>query len=439
VPREPRVVLGSIAYRFVPAPALPALPSAGEEPSELGEARAAVERARAAGAEQLGSTSYREAIENLRIAEYFQTKGESRSRVAAAAERAKRAADVARESALATEAPLPTPAPVATATPMPATKPPAVRRDHTPGPAARPSQSPRGTGTPSPSQTPTIRPTPTATAKPTPDLASRRVLLLQSDGNVEIYRDAATRLVAELPGRVALEDLRGDRDQAIEVARRADADLVVAIGALAATVAHQELTDRPVIFCAVLNPERYKLSGGVSFEVSPREQLERLHSALPEARRIGVIYDPKKSKALVEAADVAARGLGLQLVPAEAHDPREVDPVFRSLRRDIDVLWLVPDSTVVTRQSFEVLALEAAESRIPLVAYSDAFVQQGALLAISPDAAGVGHQCASLATAVLRGDQTPERIGVRPAERYRVTVNEQVAQQFGLRIPTPTW
>src|SRR5207237_5951100 len=136
------------------------------------------------------------------------------------------------------------------------------------------SQSPRGTGVPGPSQTPTMRPTPTPTAtpKPTPDLASRRVLLLQSDGNVEIYRDAAAKLVAELPGRVALEDLRGDRDQAIEVARSADADLVVAIGALAATVARQELSDRPVIFCAVLNPERYKLSGGVSFEVSPREQ-----------------------------------------------------------------------------------------------------------------------------------------------------------------------
>jgi putative ABC transport system substrate-binding protein len=437
VPREPRVVLGSVAYRFVPRPALPALPSAGEEPAELGEARAAVERARAAGAERVSNASYREALENLRIAEYLQTKGEIRSRVVGAAERAKQAADVAREAALAAEAAPPTSAPVATPTATPATKPPAVK--HTPGAAGLPSQSPRGTAIPSPSQTPTPRPTPTPTAtrKPTPDLASSRVLLLQSDGNVEIYREAAAKLVAELPGHVALEDLHGDRDQAIDVARRADADLVVAVGALAATVARQELTDRLVMFCAVLNPRRYKLSGGVSFEVSPKDQLARLHDALPAARRIGVIYDPKKSTELVAAAGAEANTLGLQLVPAEAHDPREVDPVFRSLRRDIDVLWLIPDSTVVTRESFEVLALEAAESRIPLVAYSDAFVQQGALLAISPDAAGVGLQCASLAEEALRTRRVPPV--VLTAERYRVTVNEQVAQQFGLRIPTPAW
>src|SRR5207237_10254718 len=62
VPREPRTVLGSIAYRFAPAPVLPKLPRVTEEPTELGEARAAVERAREAGRERLAVMSYKEGL-----------------------------------------------------------------------------------------------------------------------------------------------------------------------------------------------------------------------------------------------------------------------------------------------------------------------------------------------------------------------------------------
>jgi putative ABC transport system substrate-binding protein len=237
---------------------------------------------------------------------------------------------------------------------------------------------------------------------------------------------------------VELRDLHGDRQQALDASRQVDADLVVAVGSLAATVAREQVKDRPVIFCAVLNPERYNLTGpnigGVSFEVSAAAQLERLRSALPGATRIGVIYDPQKSGALVAEAERAAQRLGLQIVKAVAKQPRDVDPVFRSLKRDIDVLWVIPDSTVVTRESFEVLALGAAESRIPFVAFSEAFARQGALLAFYPDPTAVGDQCATLAGAVLRGEIKPSQVGTRAPERYRIAVNRRVEDQLGLNL-----
>ncbi|MGH7818686.1 MAG: TonB-dependent receptor domain-containing protein, partial [Candidatus Binatia bacterium] len=111
--REPRTVLGSVAYRFSPAPAVRALPSAGAEPEEIGRARGAIERARAAGAEQRGIISFREALAHLRIAEEMHRRGESGDRVTGAADRATQAAEVAEETAKAMETPLPAP----TATP----------------------------------------------------------------------------------------------------------------------------------------------------------------------------------------------------------------------------------------------------------------------------------------------------------------------------------
>jgi ABC-type uncharacterized transport system substrate-binding protein len=261
---------------------------------------------------------------------------------------------------------------------------------------------------------------------------------LQSDANVAVYRDTASHLVADLPARVELRDLRGDREQAREVASEADADLVIAVGSLAATAAREHVSDRPILFCAVLNPERYHLTGsniaGVSFEVSAAAQLRGLHQALPAARRIGVIYDPEKSGTLVAEAESAAAKAGLTIVKAEAKQARDVDPLFRSLKRDIDVLWVIPDSTVVTRESFEILALQAAESRIPFVAFSEAFARQGALVAFYPDPAAVGQQCAELAAALLRGEVKPAEIGVRTPERYRVAVNRRVEDQLGLKL-----
>jgi putative tryptophan/tyrosine transport system substrate-binding protein len=453
VPREPRTVLGQIAYRFVPAPALPKLPKPSEEPAELGEARAAVERAREAGAERLGTTSYREALAELATAEYLQRSGATREQVGAAAAHAKQAADLARESALAAAVPTPAASPIATVPAPPTAErtpaiehPPHAKRTAAPGPAAGTpagTPGPRTVATaPTPSPTSTARPTATATprptATPTVNLSALRVLLLQSDADVVVYRDTAARLAAALPGRVELRDVHGDRQQAVEAARQTEADIVVAVGSLAATVAREEITDRPMIFCAVLNPERYNLTGpnvaGVSFEVSAAAQLERLHAALPGATRIGVIYDPQKSGAMVAEAERAAARLGVQLVKAVAKQPRDVDPVFRSLKRDIDVLWVIPDSTVVTRESFEVLALGAAESRIPFVAFSEAFARQGALLAFYPDAGAVGDQCAALAVSVLRGDVKPSQVGIRAPERFRVAVNRRVEDQLGLNL-----
>jgi ABC-type uncharacterized transport system substrate-binding protein len=148
---------------------------------------------------------------------------------------------------------------------------------------------------------------------------------------------------------------------------------------------------------------------------------------------VGVIYDPEKTGALVAAAEQAAGRLGLVIVKAVAHDPREVDPVFRSLKREIDVLWVIPDSTVVTRESFQLLALQAAESRIPFVAFSESFAREGALLAFYPDPGSVGDQCAALALRVLAGE-LPSQIGLQTPSRTVIAVNRRIEDQLGLRI-----
>ncbi|MEA2627304.1 MAG: hypothetical protein QOD06_3349 [Candidatus Binatota bacterium] len=478
--REPVTVLASLRWEWSPGPSLPAAPAELVEPPELGEARAAVERARAAGGNRAAPADLREAEQHLAEANALQGRRATRDTIVEEARRASEAADRARK--LAEAMPLPpsaaaeTPAaePEATATVMarqailpvrpsraePAlpsafATPPAMRTraravptggiDETPIPGA--TRTPAATGlvrspTPRPTTTATRSPSPTATptATETPNLAARRVLLLQSDGRVETYAATARALMRSVPGTVELQDLAGDAERGAQTVREAAgrADLVVAVGALAATTARREAADRPVLFCAVLNPRRHDLAsrsaGGVSFEVSAERQLQELRRALPNVTRVGVLYDPQKSAAFLDEANHAASRFGLRIVPAVVRDPRDVGFVLRSLRKDIDVLLLVPDSTVLTRESFEVIRTVAAETRTPLIAFSEAFARQGALLAFQPKAESVGEQCARLAERILRGDLHLSDVGVRAPEEVRVVVNRRVEDILGVPI-----
>ena len=456
VPREPRAILGSVAYRFAPGPPSPQVSCV--EPPQLGEARAALERVRALGAERLDLTSYKEAIAHFLIADEMQRKCSERDRVVAAAERSLHAAELARETiqTLGPVAPSPTIAPSPAPTPIPTrqarpapkrtvvasrektgTKPPSpLPSPPRPSPVAAPTLSPAA-AVPAASPTPAL-PTPPPTATPT--LSSKRVLLLQSDSRVSINEEIASALLPRLPGTVEFRDLGGDREKGLEIARSGAerADLVVAVGSLASAVSGEAISTVPVLFCAALNPRRLRLPtanvGGVRFELAAGEQLARLKLALPDVRRVGVIFDPAKSQSLVDEAVRSASSHGLQVVAAEVHDPRNVDFVFRNLRKDIDVLWVIPDSTVVTRETWPLIALQAAENKIPLLAFSESFVREGALLAFYSEPEALAEQCAALAVRMLRGEVLPSKIGIQTPERLRVAVNRRVEELLGLKI-----
>ena len=65
----------------------------------------------------------------------------------------------------------------------------------------------------------------------------------------------------------------------------------------------------PVVFCMVANAQQSVMADltpanearvhGVSLDISAQTQLRRIMSILPKVKRVGVLYDPKKSAAVV--------------------------------------------------------------------------------------------------------------------------------------------
>jgi putative ABC transport system substrate-binding protein len=174
---------------------------------------------------------------------------------------------------------------------------------------------------------------------------------------------------------------------------------------------------------------------GIEMALSPRQHLEAIARVFPQARRVGVIFDPAQSGDYVREAQAAAAALKLTLETREIGRPGELVQRLDGLRGRVDVLWLLPDPTVLQGENLDALLLESFESRVPLYAFSRKYVALGALAASQFDVPALGRQVAAL----LR--RLPAPPASLPAPRWEYTrgaqlvLNQKVARKLGVVFP----
>ena len=276
---------------------------------------------------------------------------------------------------------------------------------------------------------------------PAPAAALDVAILKSSD--IAAYNQAVAGFKAALPpGTTIVEyDMQGDiargRKQAQKI-RASDAALVLAVGLKAALVAKLEIIDTPVIFCMVLDPAKHDLKApnmtGILLEVPIERQLSTLRSVLPAARRIGVLYDPEKTAPFVEEARRRAKGLGLDLVARAVSSEKEVPAALRALLPQVDTLWLIPDSTVLTEDSLRFLLNTTLEASIPVLGFSPDLVKSGALIGLSVNYEDLGRQGGMLAKTIVSGQGGPS-LGLAQPERLRLSLNLKTAKFLGITVP----
>ena len=274
----------------------------------------------------------------------------------------------------------------------------------------------------------------------TPALAQDIVVL--KSHNLEPFNQAIAGFVAACPMRITEYDLRGTKKEESSIIQRlttAKPRLIVAIGPLAAQVAREHLQNIPLIFVMVSNPPKHGLHGanlaGVSLDIPVQTQLAMYKSLVPALKTLGVIYDPAKTGTMVLEARGVVDTLGLQLLAAPVSTPKEVPAALRSLLGKIEALWMVPDDTVVTPDSFKFLLLTALENNLPFVTVSDIFVEAGALASLSPDYTEVGRQGCQLATDLESGRLRLADAMVVPPAKVNLAINLKTASKIGLRLP----
>jgi putative ABC transport system substrate-binding protein len=267
------------------------------------------------------------------------------------------------------------------------------------------------------------------------EASSQEILVVQSH-NIKPYADAFSGFKSLVSSRFSGVNFTSRNSTgAVEYLSERKPDLILAIG-MDALQKVKVFSTVPIVYLMVLNPSvsvsESRNVTGVSMTLSPEKQLAAIHRVLPLARRIGLLYDPKKSGSFVKRALSASKEFKIDLLAKEVNHSRFVPTALESMKGAIDALWMIPDTTVVTPDTSELMMLFSLENKIPVCTFSTKYLEVGALMSLDINASDMGRQAGELAVKILSGKKVTE-ISPVEADSANLVINEPIARK--LKVP----
>ena len=229
----------------------------------------------------------------------------------------------------------------------------------------------------------------------------------------------------------------GDKNDAEVTAniRSCRPDLILAVGnrGLRAATAVPGI---PILYMLVTHPNRIvgqrSNITGVELRLPADLQLQTIHSHLPDLKRLGVIYDPRRTGALISEAKIAAPAHGISLLASPIHDRSKIPQLLGAMQRaNLDGFWMVPDLTVLSPATLQDIFLFSLENKIPLITFADKFLHLGAAVSITFNMRAVGIQAGEIAQEIAAG--TPiSAISPRAANQTTVKENDLIIKKLGV-------
>lgn len=257
------------------------------------------------------------------------------------------------------------------------------------------------------------------------------------DQDVAPYRALVEGLRKACPHKVRVITREEAAEPGLEQRlKAAGVGAVVAVG-MQSRAAAEGLRELPVLLAMVPRTEPWVAAGpnrfGIEMALSPRQNLETMRRVFPRARRVGLIFDPGQTGGYAREAGVAAAEFGLTLVTREIGRPADLSRRLEELRGQIDVIWLLPDPTVLQGANLDILLLASFESRVPIYAFARKYVELGAVAAAHLDPAAMGAQAAAMLECLAPAGSSPAKRW-EYARGAELIVNQKVARKMGLEL-----
>ncbi|WP_047043785.1 ABC transporter substrate-binding protein [Vibrio mexicanus] len=240
---------------------------------------------------------------------------------------------------------------------------------------------------------------------------------------------------------------QGNPAIAVQIARQfvgEKPDVLVGIATPSAQALVSSTRSIPVVFTAVTDPigaklvKRMEQPGknvtGLS-DLSPVEQhVELIKEILPNAKSIGVVYNPGEANAvtLVALLKESAKAHGLSVVEGTALKSADVQSATQAIAAKSDVIYAPTDNTVAS--AIEGMIVAANQSKTPVFGGATSYVEKGAIASLGFDYYQVGVQTADYVVAILQGKQ-PGALDVKVAQGSDLVVNTSASQSLGITLP----
>lgn len=218
-------------------------------------------------------------------------------------------------------------------------------------------------------------------------------------------------------------------------------DLIIAMGNRSLRAA-AKIHNVPILYLMVNNPAHI-IAGhnnitGINFKLTASVQLESIHTHLQDLKRLGVIYDPRRTGKLIDKAQIAAPNYAMELLAHPIASRNEMPQLLHVMQKEnLDGFWMIPDLTVLSPATIQEILLFSLENKIPLITFADKYLQQGAAVAITVNLPAMGVQAGKMALSILAGKPIAT-IPPEPAKQSLVNGNDLIIKKMGVNFKTTT-
>ncbi len=215
------------------------------------------------------------------------------------------------------------------------------------------------------------------------------------------------------------------------------ARLVVTLGSAATQAAVREVGHLPLMATMIVAADDIKPASNataVLLEFPLDIQMQWIRRIVPAVNSIGVLFNPKENQTKVSNALRIAKETGLTLVTQAVDTPRALPDALENLSRNVDALWGISDSIVMTPQTAEPILLSTLRNKIPLAGLSTSWVKAGALYALDRDYLDIGAQCGEVAGKII-GGASPAALAPTFPRKVTYSVNLKTAGAMNLELP----
>jgi putative tryptophan/tyrosine transport system substrate-binding protein len=228
---------------------------------------------------------------------------------------------------------------------------------------------------------------------------------------------------------------------------RTQPDVILAVGTAAARAAKNATETIPIVFARVGDPIGSGLvpslarPGGnlmglsiMSMEIDAK-RLELLNLAVPDIKRVGVLWDPTFLPAGSEFKEIerAAQALNLELVPVEVRARDDFRSALQALLEKHAGALIVLPADIFTEHA-QAFAELATNTRLPEMFYRRELAVAGGLMSFGTSFSDMYLRAAVYVDKILRGTK-PAELPVEQPTKFELVINLKTAKALGLTIP----
>lgn len=242
------------------------------------------------------------------------------------------------------------------------------------------------------------------------------------------------------------QSAQGNPGTAAQIARKYIGDkpaVIVAIATPSAQAVIAATKTIPVVYAAVTDPIEAQLVPswepsktnvtGISDGLELTRQIELIKKVVPNAKRVGVVYNPGEANSVVVNTEFKKLlpEHGMELVEAAAPRTVDVSSATRSLDGKVDLIYTSLDNNVVS--AYESMVRVADDLKIPLIASDTDSVGRGAIAALGVNYTDLGKQTGKVVARILRGEK-PGDIASSRSENVRLFLSKKSAAAQGVTL-----